>query len=277
MKINRFMPGSCRRRRRSTERQNTCRFHGLPVRILSHRVRVSSGKFTLYTALDLESPSTHRRAGTEESARRELHGTGKNISGVSIVTPRERNDSAFRQEKCRPGIFLLLFLSSFSSSFSFSYFPPPPLSNPPLRSSSCLSVVREGDTHNAGRKRDKKKKRGKRGENKMGRSKWKKRKKRRGGGWGRSLKEEEAMLEREETRGRETRRPSSCFTRGDSRDVFTRAYVFIAAGTLSAAFKKRTPGLTARGEGNERISLELDDPRGSTNLCLFISMGNGKF
>lgn len=91
--------------------------------------------------------------------------------------------------------------------------------------------------------------------------------------WEESLKEEGAMLAREETRGRERGRPSSCFTRGDSRDVFTRAYVFIAAGTLSAVFKKRTPGLTARGEGNERISLELDDPRDSTNLCLFLSMG----
>lgn len=90
---------------------------------------------------------------------------------------------------------------------------------------------------------------------------------------GEGLKEEGAMLAREETRGRERGRPSNCFTRGDSRDVFTRAYVFIAAGTLSAAFKKRTPGLTARGEGNERISLELDDPRDSTNLCLFLSMG----
>lgn len=30
----------------------------------------------------------------------------QNISGVSIVTPRERNDSAFLREKCRPGIFL---------------------------------------------------------------------------------------------------------------------------------------------------------------------------
>lgn len=39
-----------------------------------------------------------------ESSR--VRGTGKNISGVSIVTPRERNDSAFLREKCRPGIFL---------------------------------------------------------------------------------------------------------------------------------------------------------------------------
>lgn len=31
----------------------------------------------------------------------------QNISGVSIVTPHERNDSAFLREKCRPGIFLL--------------------------------------------------------------------------------------------------------------------------------------------------------------------------
>lgn len=30
----------------------------------------------------------------------------QNISGVSIVTPRERNDSTFLREKCRPGIFL---------------------------------------------------------------------------------------------------------------------------------------------------------------------------
>lgn len=269
------MPGSCRRRRRSTERQNTCRFHGLPVRILSHRVRVSSGKFTLYTALDLESPSTHRRAGTEESARRELRGTGKNISGVSIVTPRERNDSAFRQEKCRPGIFLLLFLSSFSSSSSFSYFPPPSPTLLFVRRRVSPSFVK--GTRITREERGTKRRRGE----KEGKIKWEEVSGKRGrsgeGGWGRSLKEEEAMLEREETRGRETRRPSSCFTRGDSRDVFTRAYVFIAAGTLSAAFKKRTPGLTARGEGNERISLELDDPRGSTNLCLFISMGNGKF
>lgn len=34
----------------------------------------------------------------------QAHGTGKNISGDSIVTPRERNDSAFLREKCRPGI-----------------------------------------------------------------------------------------------------------------------------------------------------------------------------
>lgn len=34
----------------------------------------------------------------------QAHETGKNISGDSIVTPRERNDSAFLREKCRPGI-----------------------------------------------------------------------------------------------------------------------------------------------------------------------------
>lgn len=34
----------------------------------------------------------------------QAYGTGKNISSDSIVTPRERNDSAFLREKCRPGI-----------------------------------------------------------------------------------------------------------------------------------------------------------------------------
>lgn len=42
---------------------------------------------------------------TEESSRACVEPV-QNISGVSIVTPRERNDSAFLREKCRPGIFL---------------------------------------------------------------------------------------------------------------------------------------------------------------------------
>lgn len=46
--------------------------------------------------------------------------TGKNISSVSIVTPRERNDSAFRQEKCRPGIFLRSLSPAFSLFLSLA-------------------------------------------------------------------------------------------------------------------------------------------------------------
>lgn len=111
----------------------------------------------------------------QKSARREIRGTGKNISGVSIVTPRERNDSAFRQEKCRPGIFLLLFLSFFSSSSSsFSYFSSSTaIVSPSFAKGTRITREERGTKRRRSRKR---------GENKMGRSKWKKRKKWRGGG-----------------------------------------------------------------------------------------------
>lgn len=72
--------------------------------------------------------------------------------------------------------------------------------------------------------------------------------------------------------------PSSCFTRGDSRDVFTRAYVFIATGTLSAAFRKKNTGddneeeaparedqrrrLTIRRESHGRFRFDVEPSRG---------------
>lgn len=98
----------------------------------------------------------------------QAHGTGKNISGDSIVTPRERNDSAFLREKCRPGIS-----------------PPPPFEG---RRKSAGDETR-GPERNEGRR--------------------------------------EKLVAWCRTRKNGARDPRNCFTRGDSRDIFARAYVYI--------------------------------------------------